>query len=273
MRCNICGNVFGGVLCSRCGYDASQDREQFPTFTNDGKSRCSNGELRNVFYALLIDQIAAAKRESSTAKRPQIAVLKKASVGDVVYFGSYVQNATENGRKETIEWIVLAREGDRILVISKYALDCRKYNLTNMRVTWESCSLRKWLNGAFLNTAFSAAEQAMIPAVTVSADENPSFDSNPGNSTTDQVFLLSIAEAEKYVRSNNVQQCQGTAYCYAQGTYKGSNEKCIWWLRSAGFGNSCAALVDVDGYVNDTGDLVSCNDIAVRPALWINVGS
>ena len=57
-------------------------------------------------------------------------LLSNASVGSTVFFGSYEQdNDTANG-KEDIEWIVLAKEGNKLLVISKYALDCQKYNST-----------------------------------------------------------------------------------------------------------------------------------------------
>ncbi len=39
-----------------------------------------------------------------------------------ILFGNYVQQ--EDGKTEPIEWIVLSREGDKVLLISLYALDC-----------------------------------------------------------------------------------------------------------------------------------------------------
>ena len=194
-------------------------------------------------------------------------------IGGMVFFGTYEQdNNTSNG-KEEIEWIVLAREGDQVLVISRYALDCIPYNRSSTSVTWETCSLRKWLNGTFLNAAFSESERAMIPSVTVRADENPSYSTSPGNSTTDQVFLLSITEVNKYFSSNSARQCQGTAYCYAQGAQKGDNGNCWWWLRSPGYDSYGAASVRRKGSVNDDGYGVDDISIAVRPALWIDLGS
>ena len=41
----------------------------------------------------------------------------------------------------------------------------------------------------------------MIPIVTVSADENPEYSTNPGKATQDQVFLLSLKETKKYFAS------------------------------------------------------------------------
>lgn len=106
-----------------------------------------------------------------SAKQEQI---KNAKVGDIVYFGTYEQdNDTSNG-KENIEWRVLAKENSRVLVISDKALDRQPYNSSyTEEVTWENCSLRKWLNGTFLNKAFSTEEQAQIQNTTVSADNNP----------------------------------------------------------------------------------------------------
>lgn len=80
-------------------------------------------------------------------------------VGHYVSFGKYEQdNNTSNG-KEKIEWLVLEVKDGKALVISKYALDCKPYNTSSTNVTWETCSLRNWLNNDFINSAFSATEK------------------------------------------------------------------------------------------------------------------
>ena len=201
-----------------------------------------------------------------------INMMRKAQIGSYVTFGSYEQdNNTSNG-KEAIEWLVLAKENDRILVISRYALDCRKYD-ANDNSTWESSFLREWLNGFFMSAAFSAEEQAMIPTVTVSADENPTYSTEPGNSTKDQVFLLSITEAKHYFGSNSARQCEGTAYCYAHGAFRASAGFCWWWLRSPGWNSGLAAYVFSDGSVLSAGHYVDYYSGAVRPALWIKLAA
>ena len=127
--------------------------------------------------------------------------VKSVNVGDTYRFGSYEQDNNKSNGQEDIEWLVLAKEGTKILVISKEALDCKPYNTSDTDVTWETCTLRKWLNNDFINAAFSADERTMIPTVTVSADKNPDYSTNPGNATQDQVFLLSITEVNKYFSS------------------------------------------------------------------------
>ena len=182
-----------------------------------------------------------------------------ATEGDYITFGSYEQdNNTANG-KENIEWLVLAKEDNKLLVISRYALDCKQYNLEAEKVTWETCTLRTWLDETFLNEAFSEAEQSII------------------QTTEDKIFLLSIDEANKYFASDEARMCVPTAYAIANGAY--TNEKlevdgeatCRWWLRSHGLNQSYAAFVQLDGGVYSYGYSVSSDDVCVRPAMWISL--
>lgn len=195
-------------------------------------------------------------------------------VGGTFFFGSYEQDNNKSNGKEDIEWLVLAKEGNKALVISKYALDCQRYNTSNTDVTWETCSLRKWLNGTFLSAAFNSEEQNSIISSTVTADKNPSYRISPGNNTTDKVFLLSITEVNKYFSSDSARQCSATAYAKAQGAYTNTgNGYCWWWLRSPGSRSNYAATVNDNGSVDFNGNYVLYSYDAVRPALWINLGS
>lgn len=204
-----------------------------------------------------------------SAKQAQI---KNAKVGDIVYFGAYEQdNNTSNG-KELIEWLALAKENNRVLVISDKALDCRAFDTSGKYVTWEKCSLRKWLNNDFFNTAFSDDEKAAIPTVTVLADKNSTYNTDPGNATQDQVFLLSIVEAKKYFSSDSARQCSPTDYAVANGAYKSNDNVCWWWLRSPGDIQSTVAFINYDGSVYKFGNSAYRDyDDAVRPAMWITI--
>lgn len=202
-----------------------------------------------------------------SAKQAQI---KNAEVGDIVYFGAYEQdNNTSNG-KELIEWLVLAKENNRVLVISDKALDCRAFDTSGKYVTWEKCSLRKWLNNDFVNVAFDAEERKMIPSVIVSAYKNPIYDTNSKNATNDRVFLLSIVEAEKYFTSDEARKCMPTEYAMANGDALGGEAINWWWLRSPGDYQFFAANAYSDGSVDEDGNGVNY-DLAVRPAMWITI--
>ena len=221
----------------------------------------------------LFESLNGYKDSSDMIESIRNVPLEQAYVGAFVKFGAYEQdNNTSNG-KEEIEWLVLAKEGDRALLISKYALDCQQYYTSYTEVTWETCSLREWLNGTFLSAAFSSEEQNRIISSTVTADRNPSYSTSPGNNTTDKIFLLSITEVNKYFSSDSARQCQGTAYCYAKGAEKVGNGNCWWWLRPPGGDSGHAAGVDDGGSVYDDGFDVLSVFVAVRPAMWIDLGS
>ena len=242
-------------------------------------SLIDNGDYEAAYILLDgLDYKDSADRLDSIKPEYQKILLARAEVGSYVFFGSYEQdNDTTNG-KEDIEWLVLAKEDNKILVISKYALDCQPYNTSSTSVTWETCSLRKWLNGTFINNAFSSGEQSKIQTTTVTAGKNPSYSTSPGKNTTDKVFLLSIIEANKYFKSDEARKCAPTDYAFAQGAWTSDKNKtggratCWWWLRSPGDYSDFAAYVNSDGSVNNLGSSVKLSNYAVRPALWINLG-
>ena len=196
------------------------------------------------------------------------------SVGDIITFGRYEQDDISSNGKKTIKWIVLAKEDNRILIISKYALDCRPYNNEWMDVAWGSCTLRTWLNDFFYNDAFNPTEKARIRQTKLKNDG--------GNDTEDRVFLLSISEAESYFNSNGARMCTPTDYAKKRGapsTYeytKGGRDIGYWWLRSPRTQNTRfykAANVRRDGSINYNGIRVDSNLLGIRPAMWINLGS
>lgn len=213
--------------------------------------------------------------EKQESIKPQYyrALLMKADVGDTVFFGAYEQDNNISNGKEDIEWLVLAKEDNRLLVISQCALDCRQYNTDDANVKWECCTLREWLNEDFFNGAFSDVEKAMIPTVKVSADKNPKYNTNPGKATQDKIFLISIVEANRYFTSNTARKCVPTAYAKANGAYtKYGTGICNWWLRSPGHNQHCAANVDYHGVAGSIGGSAYVDFVCVRPALWIELG-
>ncbi len=264
------GSCTATRACSVCGNTESETAKT----TSKVTTAATSTQKGKTTYTATFSNTAFATQTKTAADIP--ATDHNAKVGDYITFGSYEQdNNTANG-KEPIEWLVLAREGDRVLLISRYALDSQPYNTLLESVTWETCSLREWLNGTFLNAAFSADERAMIPTVTVRAEKNPSYSTSPGNSTTDQVFLLSITEANKYFSSDEARKCTLTAYAIVQGVWTSDSNSIDgedWWLRSPGYSSYLAAQVRSDGYIINVGESVYKSREAVRPALWVDFGS
>lgn len=212
-------------------------------------------------------------------------LLKNAHVGSTVKFGSYEQDDDRENGKEDIEWTVVEIENGKMLVLCDYALDCQPYNTftaSDAQITWETCSLRKWLNESFFNTAFSADEQQKIATSPIVAESNPEYQTSAGNDTNDKVFLLSISEAEMFFSYDEERICTATDYAKSRGVdvsdnYKAAREEnmCVWWLRSPGAFPSSAATVVYDGSISTYGEHAGGNavnnDVAIRPAMWIIV--
>ena len=210
------------------------------------------------------------------------------SSGRYVTLGTYPQSA--NGDDLTpIEWLVLARDGNKALLISRYGLDVQPYNSEKTDVTWETCTLRTWLNNTFFNKAFTPAEQATILTTTVYnfwTEGNTEWESGGGNTTQDRIFLLSYEEANQYLQvkyrqgigdNNRASRVTPTEYALARGAYtqdyktpEGADAG-WWWLRSPGREQHHAAIVNHNGFLFY--NVVSSTSGLVRPVMWINIES
>lgn len=163
---------------------------------------------------------------------------------DCVWFGSYPQSDATGEKKDAIKWRVLSVDGNDAFLIADYSLDCQQYNTTYESVTWETFTIRSWLNGYnangidyssgnFIDKAFTGAEKDAINQVTVVNNDNP-YGTEGGNDTKDKVFLLSIEEVTNpdYGFSSVSYECDNarwrtnTAYVKEKGAYTndGTNE-------------------------------------------------
>ena len=192
---------------------------------------------------------------------------KKIKEGLHISFGSYKQGA--NGEVQPIEWRVLKVQGSKALVISERLLDYLPYHDSEDNVTWETCSLRKWLNKDFLNEAFTAAEQKKIVTVKNSNPKNPEYAIKGGKDTQDKIFLLTIEDAKEYFSSDEERMAYTTDYAHKNG-YDGDYRVDYWWLRSPGDSRSSAAGVRDLGIVLYHGQRVNSSGVAIRPVLWLN---
>ncbi len=238
------------------------------------------------------EKTVTVKDKSSTGYKTEYD-FSKVKKGDTIKFGAYEQDNDYTNGREAIEWIVLEKTKKSLLVISKYALDQVANNTGYTSFTWETCTLRKWLNEKFYSAAFNKTEQGLIKTVTLENLDNPQYNNTPGgNDTKDKVFLLSLFDmrnsdygfSDEYDTYDENRRCGATAYAIAQGvrTYKSDKIKtkdgegaCAWWLRSPGFHSGLAANVSDYGYVNVFGGDVSSVNVGyepgMRPALYINL--
>lgn len=241
---------------------------------------CGNGETTNINATNVSESESDARSESESDEDAEEEA--PYSVGDSIYFGNYEQDGNEANGAESIEWLVLDQVDNRILVTSKYVLDCQAYHTESTAVTWEDCTLRAWLNGDFLNHAFSEEEQAQIITATVVNEDNAEYGISGGNNTEDKVFLPSVSEAEIYFteqestssESGVLRKCKPTAYAAEKGAITvGGTDYCIWRLRTPGSDSDQAALVDYNSNIDVSGLDVTRSEArgGIRPTMWINL--
>ncbi len=176
------------------------------------------------------------------------------------YHDSQVQEAavekiiirnTEIGKKVVIgghSWTILDKTDDSALLIKNRALGNVTFHDTLENVTWENCSLRKYLNTDFMKT-FSNEEKQNILLSQVTMKDNNMYHIDGGNDTNDKVFLLSSEEAEQYY--NVLPTC-----------------KVNTWLRSPGSDPKTASFLAEGNIVMEYGYLVNVEGFAARPAMW-----
>ncbi|MCM1538392.1 MAG: DUF6273 domain-containing protein [bacterium] len=245
-----------------------------------------------------------ASQTPAAAGLPAASGLSDAAVGSIITFGSYEQDNNLINGKEPIEWYVLDKSDGQMLLVAVKVLDNKPYGVySGDGVSWETSTLRSWLNNDFYNAAFSAAEKALITDSYVVNSNNPHRGTDAGNDTIDKVFCLGFEELETYFhidcRNNATMAWEDYClYCYNQDhrilaaptDYAHANTAFLltptgawfyswdvnyavgsspWWLRSPGYDVTYAARVDVCGGADTLGRTVSYDGLGVRPALRV----
>lgn len=201
--------------------------------------------------------------------------------GDRVYFGHYEQDNDLNTGLEPILWRVLEVTDDSVFLLSEYGLENRNVIDTYQEFTWETSSIRKYLNEDFVRTAFTAKELDCILDSVVETADNKKFGTSGGNTTVDKAFLLSVEEATnpaygfypKFTSSSATRTVQVTEFSLEHDGYKKeSNGNTCWWLRSMGLNNYYAAYI----YTNGSGtyqSFIGRRHDAIRPAIRVDLDS
>ena len=208
-------------------------------------------------------------------------------IGSVISFGGF-------------DWRVIDVQDGRALIITKDAIEQRQYNEAideentgeGVDVTWETCTLRKYLNGEFYSK-LTKEEQEFIAETRIQNPDNVWYGTNGGNDTTDNIFLLSLEEVDKYFGDSGdyrEKRRKNFEWDYPVGKFvtaddgyyfsntndsdriaKFSNEYQWWWLRTPGIRGDCAANTGAEGFVYIHGDFVGERFLGVRPVLWLNL--
>ena len=165
--------------------------------------------------------------------------IKNTKIGEVISFAH-------------MDWRVLDKKDGKVLLLKDNAFGSTPFDEKGQNVTWESSSVREWLNNDFLQESFTENERNSILETTVKNTPNATYKTPAGNNTKDKFFLLSCDEVAKY--------------------YDAIHEtKSCWWLRTPGAAENSMSFVYKDKTVMDYGYEVTNTNITVKPAMWLNV--
>lgn len=204
------------------------------------------------------------------------------NVGDEVTFGTFEGNP--------ILWDVLDKDDESVFLISHYVLTHKTYDELGKGqdrtapTNWKKSTLRKYLNGEFLDTSFTVDEQASILTVKVTntsseelyktyfPEEKFAKNRKQCGPTKDKIYCMGWEEFINYygieINDNVERPEKGTQFSYnavTTGTDMEENE--CWWLRSAGRDGQFVTNVYQDGRVSYANAYV--NNYGVRPVLRV----
>jgi len=211
------------------------------------------------------------------------------AVGDTITFGGYYG--------KPIVWKVHAIDtaAHKALLIPEEMVGYWPFNNTRTEVTWETSTLRTWLNSVFLSNAFSDSEQAVILDTVIDNKANSEYGTGGGANTTDKVFLLSEAEAMQYFAGDaarvakvnftgaqiealakaiaaNTASDMNITYDYAVQELTSYNGTTDWWyLRTSGGDLARASAVSYSGELYKIGNEVNEVFGGLRPAMWVSI--
>lgn len=187
-------------------------------------------------------------------------------IGNEIKFGKVKQNNTD---EEPIIWTAIDIKKNKALLISKYCIDRQVYDKYPEKTDWRDSYIRKWLNGEFYESAFTPEEQILIRQTTVDSTRKTYWEGEEhtvGSTTKDKIFLLSYNEIKHYLSSF---KAIATLFTKQKGAYCNEENCCSWWLRTPGV-SSNANTIWPNGAFSTVRGIKDC-DIAVRPAMWINI--
>ncbi len=190
-----------------------------------------------------ISSVLMSLRLQKTSVDVESSVSKPIAAKPSVLFGSYPQGNAD-GSASPIEWLTIATKDDQSLLMSRNILAFQSYDTSRLYSLWEQASIRRWLNEDFYAKALSEDEKQNILPTQLS--------STNGSSKADNVFLLSIDEAQTYLDDQ---------------TLKTGN---WWWLRNSDSNTHTVAYVDSEGYIHTGFEVEGLTKTGgVRPCIWV----
>ncbi|MBR3241919.1 MAG: TIR domain-containing protein [Parasporobacterium sp.] len=182
-------------------------------------------------------------------------------IGQTVYFGRYLRKG--QNRHIPLEWIVLEKRNDDILLISKCAVEKMPFQNNTGIVTWNSSDIKEWLNNSFYKTTFNIQEKGLMVDLDSESNEKAKSSQKRDSFGETKVSLLTAREAKRLFSSDTARR---TSMLYDVSR----DQNCAWWLRSRGAMSDFVSYVDNGGTVIEGGCSAIDGENAVRPVILVH---
>ena len=195
------------------------------------------GAVRPALNLRIADLPVPTKLNRAPAEvEAELQSISDSQIDDVVTFGRYT-------------WYVTDKTDGICTLLCQGPVAYMPYNDTKTDITWENCSLRRWLNEDFYNSKFSDGEKAAIVTTHNTYTEvDYHYETDCGNDTDDKVYVCSYSEAMAV--SDDTRDCG-----------------IDWWLRTPGKYQYEAQYIGLRS--PDTIGSYVDSHMAVRPAIRV----
>lgn len=181
-----------------------------------------------------------------------------------VPFGSLAQDGEE---KQPINWIVLSRSENRLILLAERVLQTLEYEYTKVPGSpWHLSAVRKFLNETFRDAVFTQAEKNRLCSIT-STQSFTYYDGRVQNyEAEDEVFLLTPEELLAFNESVPIMRAEFTERM--KKLLKDKDR--VWWAKSKGDQKHHISVVDQNGHLL-SGGLRSTKRAGIRPAIIVDI--
>lgn len=210
-------------------------------------------------------------------------------INSSIIFGAYEQDGDYRNGKEPLEWLVLERDGDRALLLSKYGIETLLWDKDQPIGAYDVDDLYWMMNRTLYETAFSAKERAAL--IQTNPIKNESLAEFPWGMTqypgytflleTDDVLYGKSQDDTPYFRTEEARITIPTAFAAQKGAWLDKNAKFTdvavpWIVTVTGttdedFSEVQFARVMPDGSVSFDEEAIKNQHVLIRPAVWVDV--
>lgn len=169
--------------------------------------------------------------------KAELVLIKKAKVNTDVLYGE-------------AHWVIVKKKDGKAFMIKTKPINGIPYHTEEKDVTWETSSVRDYVNTDYANEIFTSEMIDNIAVTTVKVKGNDIYHTK-GCTTKDKLFFLNAMQAYKYCMEKPL-----------------SDFKRDFWLIEPGETQSSACFFSF-GQVMNEGYNVTSSYINIRPAMWV----